>query len=180
LIGPRERDRLWDRHILNCAAVAPLIPADAAVGDVGSGAGLPGIVVALLRTDVTMDLVEPLLRRTIFLEEAVEALGLSQTQVVRARAEELAGTRWYDVVTARAVAPLPTLLKVALPLLRPGGQLLALKGASATAELEAADELVRRSGAERAEVIEVDAGAEPTWVIRVVAGEPSGSERHDR
>ena len=141
MIGPRERDRLWDRHILNCAAVAPLIPADAAVGDVGSGAGLPGIVVALLRTDVTMDLVEPLLRRTIFLEEAVEALGLSQTQVVRARAEELAGTRWYDVVTARAVAPLPTLLNgraAAAPArwsaARPEGR------ERPTEELEAADE----------------------------------------
>ena len=157
--------------------MAPLVPANAAVGDVGSGAGLPGIVIALLRTDVTIDLIEPLLRRTTFLDETVEALGLSQTQVVRARAEELAGQRSYDVVTARAVAPLPKLLSVALPLLRPGGELLALKGATAEEELAAAQEAVVRSGAEQAEVITVHAGAQPTWVIRVVAGEQSRTGR---
>jgi 16S rRNA (guanine527-N7)-methyltransferase len=171
LIGPRERDRLWDRHILNCAALAPLIPPAAAVGDIGSGAGLPGIVIALLRTDVSMDLVEPLLRRTVFLQEAVDALGLAQTRVVRARAEDLAGQCSYDVVTARAVAPLPKLLSVVLPLLRPGGQLLALKGATAQEELTAAAEQLGRSGAEQAEVITVHAGGQPTWVIRVVAGQ---------
>jgi 16S rRNA (guanine527-N7)-methyltransferase len=177
LIGPRERDRLWDRHVLNCAALAPLIAANAAVGDVGSGAGLPGIVIALLRIDLTVDLIEPLLRRTTFLEETIEALGLSQTRVVRARAEELVGQRGYDVVTARAVAPLPKLLSVALPLLRPGGELLALKGATAEEELAAAREAVARSGAEHAEVITVDAGAQPTWVIRVVSGEQSRGGR---
>ncbi len=177
LIGPRERDRLWDRHVLNCAAVAPLIPRSAAVGDVGSGAGLPGIVIALLRTDVTMDLIEPLLRRTTFLDEVVEALGLTQTRVVRARAEDLAGQRSYDVVTARAVAPLPKLLRVALPLLRPGGQLLALKGATAEEELAAAHEAVVLSGADLAEVIAVNTGTQPTWVIRVVAGERPRSAR---
>jgi 16S rRNA (guanine527-N7)-methyltransferase len=177
LIGPRERDRLWDRHVLNCAGVVPLIGAGAAVGDVGSGAGLPGIVIALLRTDVTVDLVEPLLRRTTFLEETVAALGLVQARVIRARAEELVGQRWYDVVTARAVAPLPKLLSVALPLLRPGGELLALKGATAHEELAAAHDAVAQSGAEHAEVITVDAGTQPTWVIRVVSGAQPRSGR---
>jgi 16S rRNA (guanine527-N7)-methyltransferase len=173
LIGPRERDRLWDRHVLNCAAVAPLVPANVAVGDVGSGAGLPGIVIALLRPDLEVDLIEPLLRRTTFLEETVEELGLPRVNVVRARAEDLAGHRQYDVVTARAVAPLAKLLSVALPLLRPGGELLALKGETAAEELAAADAAVDQSGAQHAEVITVNAGAQPTWVIRVVSPAPA-------
>ena len=111
LIGPREAPRLWERHLLNCALLTELIPPEASVLDIGSGAGLPGIVLAVARPDLTVVLVEPLARRTVFLSETVERLGLSRTSVVRARAEEcreLSGTA--DVVTARAVAPLDRLV----------------------------------------------------------------------
>ena len=104
LIGPREADRLWNRHLLNCAVVAELLPERAAVADIGSGAGLPGLVLALVRPDIAMTLVEPLLRRTTFLEEVVDELGLEHVDVVRGRAEDLHGTCDFDVVTSRAVA----------------------------------------------------------------------------
>ena len=142
LIGPREAPRIWERHLLNCAALAELIPPDARVVDVGSGAGLPGIVLAVARPDVSVILVEPLARRTAFLEEAVAALGLDRTTVVRARAEELVPIRGRpridraDVVTARAVAPLDRLTAWCLPLVADGGRLLALKGESAAEEVE--------------------------------------------
>lgn len=141
LIGPREVPRLWDRHLLNSVAIAPLVPAGAHVVDVGSGAGLPGIPLALARPDLTVTLLEPLARRVTFLDECVDALRLGTVTVVRGRAEEgpvrrsLGGA---DVVTARAVAPLDKLAGWCLPLLRPGGRLLAIKGSSAAAELAAA------------------------------------------
>jgi 16S rRNA (guanine527-N7)-methyltransferase len=136
LIGPRETDRLWERHLLNCAAVTELLPAEASVTDVGSGAGLPGIVLAIARPDLTVTLVEPLARRTAFLSEVVSDLALPNVTVVRARAEEAAGTLPpADVVTARAVAPLDRLAKWSLPLVRIGGRLLALKGATAADEV---------------------------------------------
>jgi 16S rRNA (guanine527-N7)-methyltransferase len=153
LIGPREAARIWDRHLLNCAAVAELIPLRASVVDVGSGAGLPGIALAVARPDLTVALVEPLARRTAFLSEALVALGLeSQVSVVRARAEELirgareAAPPPADVVTARAVAPLDRLAGWCLPLAAPGGRLLALKGASAADEVAAHHSAVRRLG----------------------------------
>src|SRR3954451_23380282 len=130
LLGPREVPRLWDRHLLNCAVLTDEIPRSATVCDVGRGAGLPGIVLALRRSDLRMTLVEPLLRRTTFLEEVVDELQLDNVEVVRGRAEDLHGCRTFDVVTSRAVAPLPKLLRWCLPLTRPGGEVLALKGRS--------------------------------------------------
>ncbi|GAA0810553.1 ribosomal RNA small subunit methyltransferase G [Spirilliplanes yamanashiensis] len=137
LIGPREAPRLWERHLLNCAVLSELIPPGASVLDVGSGAGLPGIVLAVARPDLHVTLVEPLARRTTFLTEAVDTLGLGATvTVVRARAEEAAAQGLTaDVVTARAVAPLDRLAGWCLPLTAIGGRLLALKGSSATAEI---------------------------------------------
>lgn len=141
LIGPREVPRLWDRHLLNSAVLGELVPADARVIDVGSGAGLPGIPLALARPDLTVVLLEPLARRAAFLTECIAALSLDTVTVVRGRAEEghvrrALGTA--DVVTARAVAPLDKLAGWCLPLVRPGGTLLAIKGGSAAEELAAA------------------------------------------
>jgi 16S rRNA (guanine527-N7)-methyltransferase len=174
LIGPREVPRLWDRHLLNCAVVAELIRSGAAVDDVGSGAGLPGMVLALIRPDLEVTLVEPLLRRATFLTEAVGQLGLGNVSVVRERAEDRARRRAgaADVVTARAVAPLGRLVGWCLPLVRPGGCLLAFKGQTADAEVEAARADLRRAGAASVEVLKVGAGVvEPaTTVVRVVPG----------
>ena len=137
LIGPREVPRLWERHVLNSAAVAEAVPQGARVVDIGSGAGLPGIPLALARPDLTLTLVEPMARRVEFLEDVVAALGAPWT-VVRGRAEEKSVVRTVgpvDVVTARAVAPLPRLVGWARGLLRPGAQLVALVGAKAAAEV---------------------------------------------
>lgn len=136
LLGPREVPRLWERHILNCAVIEELIPPEAAVADVGSGAGLPGLAVALVRPDVTVTLVEPLARRCAFLEEAIAELGLGdRVGVQRGRAEDLTGHR-FPVVTARAVAPLDRLAGWCLPLVEPNGRLIAIKGTKAGEELE--------------------------------------------
>lgn len=135
LIGPREPARLWDRHLLNCAVIAPAFPAGAAVIDVGSGAGLPGIPLALARPDLSIQLVEPMQRRVDFLSDVLARLSLDRVSVVRARAEELAGAVAADVVTARALAPLDRVVRWCLPLVRPGGVLLAIKGARAADEL---------------------------------------------
>ena len=172
LIGPREVPRLWDRHILNCAVLADLVPQGATLCDIGSGAGLPGLVVAIRRPDVAVTLVEPLLRRTTFLEEAVASLGLENVRVVRARAEEVHGTMEFDVVTSRAVAALDKLLGWSLPLCRPGGQVLAMKGESAQAEVEEAATVLRRYGASNVDVVRVGEGVVdiPTTVVRVVTG----------
>ena len=142
LRGPREPDRIWDRHLLSSAVLAELMPARADVVDLGSGAGLPGIPLAIARPDLTVTLVEPMLRRARFLEEVVALLNLP-VQVRRARAQELPrGTS--QIVVARAVAPLRELLDLALPLLRPGGALLAIKGERAEAELAEAVDTLRR------------------------------------
>lgn len=147
LIGPREAPRIWDRHLLNCAAVAELVHPDSYVVDVGSGAGLPGIVLAIARPDLTVALVEPLARRTAFLGEAVSALGLAErVTVIRGRAEVMSLPRPADVVSARAVAPLDRLAGWCLPLAAAGGRLLALKGASVAREVAAHGETVRRLG----------------------------------
>lgn len=146
LLGPREVPRLWDRHILNCAVVAEpgagLIPSGSLVADVGSGAGLPGLVWAIVRADITVVLMEPLLRRSTFLTESIAELGLTdRVRVLRARAEDGAKeSSWVpaDVVTARAVAPLSTLVSWMVPLLRPGGSFVALKGLRASAEVDEA------------------------------------------
>lgn len=167
LIGPREADRIWDRHILNSIAVEGLISEGCEVADVGSGAGLPGIPLALYRPDLQLTLVEPLLRRSSFLSEVVDELGLgAQVQVSRARADELDLT--FDVVTARALAPLPRLLTWCAELVRPGGQILAIKGRTADGEVAEAAPHLRRRGL-TAEVLTVRASpeADPTSVVRV-------------
>ena len=167
LIGPREVPRLWDRHLLNSVALTGLIPAGARVVDVGSGAGLPGIPLALARPDLAVTLLEPLARRVAFLDECVSRLELENVTVVRGRAEEgpvrrsLGGA---DVVTARAVAPLEKLAGWCLPLLRPGGRLLAVKGATAADELAAsglADAVLTEVGDPPATVVVVTRGTVP-------------------
>ncbi len=155
LIGPREVDRLWERHILNSAALTELIEADATVVDVGSGAGLPGIPLAIARPDLAVTLVEPMLRRSEFLTEAITALGLD-TAVVRARAEEPAAQAacgGADVVTSRAVADLLKLTRWCLPLVRPGGRMLALKGERADSEVAEHRASMARLGAVDVEVV---------------------------
>ena len=189
LIGPREVPRLWDRHLLNSAVVAELVPPGARVVDAGSGAGLPGIPLALARSDLAVTLLEPLARRHAFLAECVARLGLPAVTVVRGRAEEgpvrrsLAGA---DVVTARAVAPLDRLAGWCLPLLRSGGQLLAVKGETAADELAAARPALSRAGAATAEVVRCGAGTvdPPTTVVVVTRGtvrtSASGRQRGGR
>lgn len=176
LIGPREVDRLWDRHLLNCAAVAPALPLGATAADIGSGAGLPGVVLAIARPDLSMRLVEPLLRRATFLTEVVTALGLARVEVVRARAEDLHGLWTVDVVTARAVAPLDRLLGWCLPLVRPSGVLLALKGERAGEELAAVQPRLSRWGASTAAVEVWGEGLlnPPTRVVRVARAPANG------
>lgn len=171
LIGPREADRLWERHLLNCAVLADAVPAEATLIDIGSGAGLPGLVLAIVRPDLSITLLEPLLRRTVFLDEAVLLLGLANVTVRRARAEEVAREYEVDVVTARAVAPLDRLIGWALPLLRPGGELLALKGERADRELAEAGPALRRFGVRTAELHRLGHGKvePPTTIVRVVA-----------
>jgi 16S rRNA (guanine527-N7)-methyltransferase len=171
LLGPREVPRLWTRHIFNCAAVGSLVPAGARVADVGSGAGLPGLVLAIARPDLAITLVEPLLRRVTWLEEVAQDLGLSNVSVVRARAEEL-DTGWADVATARAVAPLAKLTGWCLPLLRPGGLMLAIKGRSAAEELRESAAVLPSLGAESWRVEEVGGELleEPTTVVEVRKG----------
>jgi 16S rRNA (guanine527-N7)-methyltransferase len=155
LIGPREAPRLWERHLLNCAGLSELLEPGTVVADVGSGAGLPGVVLAAMRPDVTVVLVEPLLRRATFLSEVVEDLGLRGALVRRARAEELRGDLLVDAVVARAVAPLDRLAGWALPLLHPGGRLLALKGERADSELASAGAALRAAGAASSSVVVV-------------------------
>ncbi len=170
LIGPREADRLWERHILNSVALCDLIPHGAEVIDVGSGAGLLSLPLAIARPDLRVTLLEPLLRRYTFLNETVAELGLGErVTVLRGRAEETKAT--YDVVTARAVARLEKLLGWCAPLIGRGGQLLALKGESAADEVHAAEQLLARQHL-TAEVLVVRAtpGSEPTNVIRVRRG----------
>jgi 16S rRNA (guanine527-N7)-methyltransferase len=148
LIGPREAPRIWERHVLNCAVVAELVPNGARLVDVGSGAGLPGIPLALARPDTRVVLVEPLARRVDWLREVIADLGVA-VEVERGRAEDdVVRRRWEgaDVVTARAVAPLARLAGWCLPLLRPSGQMLAVKGAAAADEVARDAPAVRRLG----------------------------------
>ena len=167
LLGPREAPRLWERHLLNCAGLSELVEDGQVVLDLGSGAGLPGLVLALQRPQVQVVLVESLQRRAAFLSEAVEQLGLRTVVVRRARAEELHGSVEVDVVTARAVAPVDRLAGWALPLLRPGGRLLALKGEQAATELAAAGPALKLHGAVSSSVVEVGS-AELSTAARVV------------
>jgi 16S rRNA (guanine527-N7)-methyltransferase len=165
IIGPREAPRLWVRHILNCAAVVPRIPTDASVADVGSGGGLPGLVWAIARPDLSVTLIEPLLRRATFLGEVVEELGLANVTVNRARAEDVSAQ--YDVVTARAVAELGKLAAWCLPLVKPGGVMLALKGQSASTEVTVWKDTLYGLGA--TDIVVASYGDEPstTTVVEV-------------
>jgi 16S rRNA (guanine527-N7)-methyltransferase len=180
LIGPREVPRLWERHLLNCAVLTDLLPAGARIVDVGSGAGLPGLPMVIRRPDLRIDLVEPKLRATEFLIEAVRRLGLSSSvQVVRGRTDDpdvLTTAGSSDWVVARAVAPLDRLVRWCFPLLSTGGRLLALKGATAEEEVATHRESLRRSGAGEISVQYVGDGllADPTWVVTVerAAGTP--------
>lgn len=165
MIGPREVPRLWDRHLLNSGVVLPRLPHGATVADVGSGAGLPGLVWAIGRPDLTVTLVEPLLRRTSFLDEVVAELGLENVRVLRARAEEVDET--FDVVTARAVAALEKLAKWCMPLVAPGGVLLALKGRSAADEVQQAKRTLGRLGATATLIRTYGELEVPTTVVEV-------------
>ena len=167
LIGPLEPPRLWSRHILNSAIAAPLFR-PGRVGDVGSGAGLPGLVLAIARPDVDFVLIEPMERRVAWLNEQVEALRLTNVDVVRGRGEDTHLSAPLNQVTARAVSALRTLLPVTVPLLRPGGEFVFLKGANAAAELNAAAKELRHFGVIGAEVVMLGEGVldDVTRVIR--------------
>ena len=166
LIGPLELPRLWSRHILNSAIIAPLLRGR--VGDIGSGAGLPGLVLAIARPDVEFVLIEPMERRVLWLNEQVTALGLENVSVVRARSEEWDGRGTLDAATARAVSALRTLIPLTAPLVRDGGELVLLKGANAPAEIEAAAKQIRRFGLTNVRVEVVGEGVldDPTRVVR--------------
>lgn len=168
LIGPLEPARLWTRHILNSAVAAPLFPAAGRVGDIGSGAGLPGLVLAIARPDVEWVLIEPMERRVAWLDEQREALGLTNVEVIRGRGEEWKQGAVLDAVTARAVSALRTLIPLTAPLLRPGGELILLKGANAQNEIAAAEKVIRTHGLKdvRVEILGESVISEPTRVIR--------------
>ena len=190
LIGPREAPRLWDRHLLNSAVLAEVMPEGATVADIGTGAGLPGMVLAIARTDLRLTLVEPLLRRTTFLEEVVEELALDNVEVVRGRAEELHGKRTFDVVTSRAVAPLERLLGWSMPLVSPRGAMVAMKGSSVEDEIGEAAAALQKFRCATPEVSVLGEGIveRPTFALRVAWADPSsigwphtrGSQRKGR
>lgn len=167
LVGPREVPRIWDRHILNCAVVTDLIGPDLHVADVGSGAGLPGLVIAIARPDLQVTLIEPLLRRVTWLDHVRDDLDLENVTVLRSRAEQCELD--VDVVTSRAVARLDVLAGWSLPLLRAGGQMLALKGSSAREEVAEAEETIAALGGRDIDVIDCGIGLAdpPTAVVRV-------------
>jgi len=168
LIGPLEPPRLWSRHILNSAITAPLFPAGGRVADVGSGAGLPGLVLAIARPDVEWILIEPMERRVIWLQEQTDALGLENVEVLRGRGEEWKRGPILDAVTARAVSALRTLIPLTVPLLRVGGELILLKGANAENEITAAAKVIRtyKLTDVRVEVVGEGVIAEPTRALR--------------
>ena len=168
LIGPLEPARLWSRHILNSAVAGPLFASGARVGDVGSGAGLPGLVLAIARPDVEWVLIEPMERRVTWLQEQKDALDLQNASIVRARGEEWTEGAVLDAVTARAVSALKTLIPLTAPLVRVGGELVLLKGANAANEIEAASKQLRKYGLDdvRVEMVGDDVITEPTRVAR--------------
>jgi 16S rRNA (guanine527-N7)-methyltransferase len=170
LIGPREAPRLWTRHVLNSAALAPFMPATGAVADIGTGAGLPGVVLALMRPDLALHLVEPMQRRIDWLTEVVATLAVTNVTLHPVRAEELRGSLQVDAATARAVAPLGTLATWSLPLVRPGGRLVVLKGRQAQAEVATARSQLRRLGVADVRLHEADPLdlGEPTTVVEIL------------
>lgn len=170
LIGPREVDRLWSRHILNCAVVSELIEDGDVVGDVGSGAGLPGIPIALLRPEAKVVLIEPMERRVEWLSMVVDDLGLRNVRIVRARVEELVDEEMFTVVTARAVKAMTTLIEWTHEVISPGGRVLALKGASVESELVKAKKLIKRCRLSQPRIHVVDGGIleVPSRVVEIV------------
>ena len=166
LLGPRELEILWSRHVLNSAVVAELVPDGSTVADVGSGAGLPGIPMAIAQPNAHFTLIEPMERRSDWLIAVVQELGLTNVEVKRARAEEVGSV--YDIVTARAVSALPKLLRMTVDLTRAGGSILALKGSKAADEVAEAQKLAKKLKIEGFEILTVGAQhlAEPTTVVR--------------
>lgn len=193
LIGPREAPRLWDRHVLNSAVVHPVFGHGSVVADVGSGAGLPGIPLAIVRPDLRLVLIEPLLRRTVWLTSTVAALGLTNVEVRRGRAESLWGQDRFHHITARAVARIGELARIGLPLLNSGGSLHALKGENAVTELAEDAAEVRSLGATRWDIVRfgegvidpetvvvsvhIDSGIDPVPPERALPGSRAGRGR---
>lgn len=170
LIGPLEVPRLWTRHLLNSAVLAPLITAGARVADIGTGGGMPGLVLAIVRPDAHFLLIEPMERRCLWLNEQIEKLGLTNAEVKRGRAEEFHGAFEVDHVTARAVTALRKLVPLTAPLLRDGGEFLLLKGAGVHDEIAAAEKILRKHRVHDVVVEELGAGqlAETTRVLRAI------------
>jgi 16S rRNA (guanine527-N7)-methyltransferase len=170
LIGPREIPRLWSRHVLNCAVIESEIAQGSHVADVGSGAGLPGLCLAIARPDLELTLIEPLERRVIWLQEVVDDLGLDNVTVMRTRAELAVGLVKADVVTARAVSALSNLAGLTIPLLDGEGEVVAIKGRSAAEEIDKAAKAIRKLGGVQTSVVTVgqDLLEEPTTVVRIV------------
>lgn len=182
LIGPREIERIWDRHVLNSAVVGELVPEGAHVVDVGSGGGFPGVPLALARPDISITLLESMARRVQWLEEVLDELSLENADVLRGRAEEKAVRAELgavDVVTARAVAPLGRLAQWCLPLLRTGGLLLAVKGASVAEEIARDEAIVEKAGGESIDVVQcgVDVLEVPATVVVIEAAPRSVRSR---
>lgn len=185
LLGPREVDRLWDRHLLNCAAVGELLDPAERVADIGSGAGLPGIPLAIARPDLRMTLVEPLLRRSEFLREAIDELGLGDVEVVRGRAEDRVvrdEVGEFDAVVSRAVAGLDKISRWSLPLVRLNGRMLAMKGDRAQAEVEEHRRVMIELGANKIRVVRcgVNYLTPSATVVMALRGEPSRVRAHRR
>ncbi|MCA4133239.1 16S rRNA (guanine(527)-N(7))-methyltransferase RsmG [Arthrobacter sp. M4] len=174
LIGPREIPRLWGRHVLNCAVIESEIPPNSHVADVGSGAGLPGLCLAIARPDLKLTLIEPLERRVIWLQEVVDDLGLDNVTILRTRAELAAGQVTADVVTARAVSALNKLAGLTIPLLGGKGEVVAIKGRSAAEEIEKAAKVIRKLGGVETSVVVVgqELLEEPTTVVRIIVNKP--------
>ncbi|MGP9488356.1 16S rRNA (guanine(527)-N(7))-methyltransferase RsmG [Arthrobacter sp. MYb211] len=172
LLGPREVPRLWSRHVLNCAVIESLMERDAEVADVGSGAGLPGLCLAIARPDLKLTLIEPLERRCIWLTEVIDDLGLDNVTVMRGRAEQMTETINARYVTARAVSALSNLAGLTIPLLHGQGDLIAIKGRSAAEEIDKAQKVIRKLGGTETKVVTVgeDMLEEVTTVVQIKVG----------
>lgn len=166
LLGPREMPKLWSRHILNSAVVAELVKPGQTCADIGSGAGLPGIPMAIAQPDAEFILIEPMERRSNWLKMIIEELGIENARVIRARAEEVGEA--FDVTTARAVSALPKLLKMLVPLTKHGGEIIALKGSKAVEEIEESKKLQKKLGIASFEIVKVGQQflPEPTLVVQ--------------